>query len=65
MSETEFKYSIGDRVKMVESEESGAIVGRAEYAHTDSKSYHVRYADANGVQSKQWWEEQDIEPAPD
>lgn len=56
-----FKYGLKQVVKMRESEETGTIVGRAEY--TDSNpTYLVRYKAGDGRQVQSWWEESAIEP---
>lgn len=54
-----FKYGMGETVQLKESDEKGTIVGRAEYATSES-GYLVRYCAADGRQVKDWWSESDI-----
>ncbi len=56
-----FKYKLKAKVKMASSDEEGVIVGRADY-HSSEDQYFVRYMNANGNQTKCWWDESDIEP---
>lgn len=57
---TNFLFDIGDRVKLVESSESGEIVGRAEYANSIN-NYLIRYCAGDGRQVEVWWTEDAIE----
>ena len=50
------KYDLGQVVKLVESDESGTIIGRAEYQKSEP-SYYVRYKAADGRQVEAWWGE--------
>lgn len=52
----EFKFKLGDRVAIVESGESGEVIGRADYAHADN-SYYLRYKAADGRAVENWWSE--------
>ena len=56
MDDHEFKYSLGDRVRLMESSEEGLVVGRAEYIHADD-CYLIRYAGGDGVAREVWWTE--------
>lgn len=52
-----FKFSLGDRIKLAQTDEVGEVIGRAEYAHGNENSYWVRFKAANGCQSERWWQE--------
>jgi hypothetical protein len=52
----EFKFKLGDRVTIVESGESGEVIGRADYAIADN-SYYLRYKAADGRAVEGWWTE--------
>lgn len=58
--EPTFKYSIGQKVKLVLSEEAGVIVGRAEYCNSDP-SYLCRLRVVTGGQAEAWYPEDAIE----
>lgn len=49
-------FGLGDCVKMLRSTEDGQVIGRAEFLHAEP-SYLVRYEDATGRQTEQWWGE--------
>ena len=49
-----FRFNLGDRVKLVESDETGIVMGRAEYAHSED-AYYVRYRAGDGRQVESWW----------
>ena len=49
-----FKFELGDRVRLAESEENGVIIGRAEYMNGEN-SYFVRYKAGDGRQVDVWW----------
>lgn len=53
----EFKFSLGQKVKLALSGESGDVVGRAQYLNANN-NYYVRYVDAHGVQRESWWSEE-------
>jgi hypothetical protein len=55
-----FKFSLGQKVKLVESGECGVVTGRAEY-QCDQNGYYVRYKAGDGRQVEQWWGENAIE----
>ena len=57
-----FRFSIGERVSIVASGETGKVVGRAEFA-TAEPSYLIRYARADGVATEAWWPESALEQA--
>lgn len=54
-----FKYELGGKVSLIETEECGVIVGRAEYTDSDN-SYYIRYKDSTGKQILKWWNETHI-----
>lgn len=51
-----FDFKLGIRVKLVESDEQGTIIGRAHYLDVNPQ-YLVRYKDANGHLLECWWHE--------
>lgn len=53
---SEFKFQLKQVVKLVDSDETGTIIGRAEYVSAEP-SYHVRYKAADGRQTECWWGE--------
>lgn len=53
------KFKLGDKVKLVASEEQGEVIGRAEYLTTEP-GYYVRYRAADGRQCECWWGESAI-----
>lgn len=55
-----FKYELNQLVNLVESDECGTVVARAEYVHS-CPSYLVRYKSGNGCQVEEWWNETAIE----
>lgn len=54
-----FKYALGTNVVLKNSEESGSIIGRAEYEDV-SNQYLVRYKAADGRLTETWWAESAI-----
>lgn len=59
-----FKFNLGDRVALVESDETGVVIGRAEYLH-DQSTYFIRYCAADGRQVECWWSENALKPVED
>jgi hypothetical protein len=57
-----FKFEMKQVVKMVESEETGTVIARAEYAACENQ-YRVRYKAADGRQVENWWDESAIAAA--
>ena len=51
-----FKFSLGQILKLDESEEAGTVIGRVEYAH-DEPRYLLRYRAGDGRQVESWWGE--------
>lgn len=47
------KHQLGDRVKLIESKESGCVIARAEFLHSEP-SYLIRYQRADGPQVENW-----------
>jgi hypothetical protein len=54
-----FRYDNGDKVRIIESSESGTVVGRANYPLTEDQ-YLVRYKAADGRGVKVWWDESEL-----
>lgn len=62
MARKNFAHELKDTVKLIESNETGTVIGRAEY--TDSaNSYLVRYRAGDGRQVEAWWNESAIAAA--
>lgn len=57
--DTDFKYKLGDKVSLIETEECGTIIGRSEYM-TSENSYYIRYKTTDGRQVLLWWGESHI-----
>jgi hypothetical protein len=55
-----FKFENRQKVEIVVSGEFGEIIGRAEYPVQEDK-YLIRYKNANGVATENWWSESAIE----
>lgn len=59
---TPYKFEMKQVVKLVDSRETGTVIGRME--HLDmSPQYQVRYCAADGVQRECWWGESALEAA--
>lgn len=57
-----FLHDLKAEVKMVESNEQGSVIGRAEYLD-HSNSYLVRYRAGDGRQVEAWFDEPAITAA--
>jgi hypothetical protein len=51
-----FKFSLNQVLELNESDESGTVIGRAEYAHNEPH-YLLRYRAGDGRQVESWWGE--------
>jgi hypothetical protein len=49
-----FKFQMLQEVRLVQSEEHGAVIGRAEYHFGNESNYLVRYVAADGRQIEGW-----------
>lgn len=56
-----FKIEMSARVKLVESDETGKVIGRAEYDFAEN-SYLVRYKAGDGRQVESWITESALSP---
>lgn len=56
-----FKYGIHQLVTIKISGEAALVIGRAEYANGTQNQYQLRYKNAAGVASEQWWEESTLQ----
>jgi hypothetical protein len=54
-----FVFNLGQKVKMILSDERGIIKGRAEYSMADN-SYLVLYKAADGRMVDSWWYEREL-----
>jgi hypothetical protein len=60
MHQHEFKFNMGQTVKIAISGESGTVKGCAEYAATEN-NYLVLYKAADGRAVEHWWGESALE----
>jgi len=51
-----FVYDLNETASIVESGESGRVVGRTEYPHAENM-YLIRYKTADGRAVEAWWTE--------
>jgi len=51
-----FKFALGQTVSLMLSGETGIVIGRAEYAHSET-GYLIRYKNAYGALVTDWWGE--------
>lgn len=49
-----WKFDLGNGVRLSMSNEKGVVIGRAEYSE-NSDQYLVRYKAADGRQTECWW----------
>ena len=56
-----FIFNIGDVVQLVESSETGRVIGRAEFEYSHN-SYYIRYLGGDNRQVEEWWTETAIVP---
>lgn len=52
----EFKFGLGDTLRINVSGENGEVIGRAQYVNSDP-SYLIRYKTGDGVAVENWWSE--------
>lgn len=57
-----FKFDLKAKVKLAHSDETGEIIGRAEFSGCINQ-YRVVYKAGDGRQSVDWWDETLIEAA--
>ena len=58
-----FKFDLKQKVKLVGSEETGIIIGRAEYV-ADTSSYWVRYMAGDGRMTCSWHSAEFLKAVP-
>lgn len=56
-----FKFELGDKVKLVTSDEQGEVIGRSEFSNGSCPSYLVRYKAGDGRQNEVWWNSDALE----
>jgi hypothetical protein len=56
------KYEMSQEVQLTQSKETGIVIGRAEFDHSEN-TYLVRYVAGDGSQIEFWWNESAICPA--
>lgn len=52
----DFKFELGQLVRLARSQEEGEIIGRAEYVNMEPH-YYVRYVAGDGRLCETWWGE--------
>lgn len=57
---SQFKFPLKATAKLKHSGESGEIIGRAEYTHSEDM-YFIRYQAGDGRQVEAWWGESAID----
>lgn len=50
------KHELESTVTIIASGETGEVIGRAEYSHSENQ-YQVRYKSADGRAVESWWAE--------
>jgi hypothetical protein len=55
-----FKFDMQQEVRLVQSGEHGAVIGRAEYAFGNENLYLVRYVASDGRQVEGWQAESSL-----
>lgn len=55
-----FKFKLNDSISLKYSDETGVVIGRAQYLNDEDK-YFVIYKAADGRQTTEWWDESHIE----
>ncbi|UXY13839.1 hypothetical protein N8I74_10945 [Chitiniphilus purpureus] len=58
-----FAISLGATVQITASGETGIVIGRAEYLHSEP-NYFVRYCGADGRAIESWWGESALQESP-
>lgn len=58
----QFKFELQAKVSISASEETGVVIGRAEYSTTEP-SYYIRYRAADGRAVESWWSESALQAA--
>lgn len=62
MARKNFAFELKDKVKLIESNETGSVIGRAEYSES-ANTYYFRYRAGDGRQVEAWWTESALEAA--
>ena len=57
-----FKFGIRQIVKIQDSDETGTVIGRAEYSASEN-TYLIRYRAADGRAVEVWWGESALDQA--
>lgn len=52
-----WKFGLHDDVRISVSGEVGTVIGRAEYASSNERSFLLRYRAADGCAVESWWPE--------
>lgn len=61
--ENNFAHELGDSVTITASGETGKIIARAQYLHSNDQ-YYLRYKCADGRAVESWWGDDAIEELP-
>lgn len=62
MADKAFKFELKQIVRLIQSGETGTVVGRAEYTNTID-GFLILYKAGDGRQVSQWWAEDTLEAA--
>jgi hypothetical protein len=54
-----FLFNLNQKVRLIDSQEHGTVVGRAEYS-SDENRYLIRYKAGDGRLTEVWWNESAI-----
>lgn len=57
-----FKFAMGSRVKLIESDETGRVIGQARHENSEDQ-FNIRYVAGDGRQIESWWSASAIEAA--
>jgi hypothetical protein len=57
-----FEFEMGEKVKLIDSGESGTVTARAEFQYGENQ-YFVRYKSGAGVACQIWWPASALEAA--
>lgn len=60
-----FVFELNQPVQLSMSREKGVVIGRAEYSGGVPPQYRVRYVDARGCQTTDWFDDTAIQAMPD
>ena len=59
---SQWKFNLGDRVRIAVGTETGRVIGRAEYEYAEP-SYLIRYVAGDGGARESWWTDSALSPS--